>query len=77
MADFHWHLPGEIELADAVFKKEFYSSSVCIKENGEEERLQKFARSWLEVTETGDDDDATENIEITCADAQIEDNWIP
>merc|ERR1712128_165899 len=32
-------------------------------ENGEEVRLKKFARSWLEITETGDED--SENIEIT------------
>ena len=65
LADFD-HLEGErrreIEFGDLVFKKEFYSSSVCIMENGEEVRLKKFARSWLEVTETGDD--ATENREI-------------
>jgi len=42
----------ESEFGDMMFKKEFYSSSVCLMENGEEVRLKKFARRWLEVTET-------------------------
>ena len=64
-----------VEFGDLMFKKEFYSSAMCLMENGEEVRLKKFARSWLEVTETGDD--ATEKIEIACADTQIDDDWIP
>ena len=60
MADFdHLDLPGEdaseTEFGDLVFQKEFYSTANCILENGKELRLKKFARSWLEVTETGDD----------------------
>ena len=80
LADFdHLDLPGygrrEMDIGDLMFKKEFSSSSLCLMENGEELRLKKFARSWLEVTETGDD--ATENIEIACAETQIDDDWIP
>eukprot|EP00090_Calanus_glacialis_P006461 TRINITY_DN15030_c0_g1_i1.p1 TRINITY_DN15030_c0_g1~~TRINITY_DN15030_c0_g1_i1.p1 ORF type:complete len:425 (-),score=123.21 TRINITY_DN15030_c0_g1_i1:69-1166(-) len=58
LADFdHLDLPGEdaseTEFGDLVFQKEFYSTANCILENGKELRLKKFARSWLEVTETG------------------------
>ena len=64
-----------MEYGDLIFKKEFYSSGVCLGENGEEVRLKKFARSWLEITETGDE--GSENIEIACAESQIDDDWIP
>merc|ERR1719206_1293417 len=40
------------EFGDLVFKKEFYSKAMCVGENEEEMRLKKFARSWLEITET-------------------------
>eukprot|EP00091_Calanus_sinicus_P000937 TRINITY_DN10903_c0_g1_i1.p2 TRINITY_DN10903_c0_g1~~TRINITY_DN10903_c0_g1_i1.p2 ORF type:complete len:149 (+),score=45.84 TRINITY_DN10903_c0_g1_i1:862-1308(+) len=65
----------DMEFGDLIFKKEFYSSGVCLGENGEEVRLKKFARSWLEITETGDE--GSENIEIACAESQIDDDWIP
>ena len=60
MADFdHLDLPGEdssqTEFGDLVFQNFFYSTANCILENGKELRLKKFARSWLEVKETGDD----------------------
>jgi len=78
LADFD-HLEGfernDIEFGDSVFKKEFYFSSVCVKKNGENMRLPMFARKWLEVSEI--EDDATETFEITCANAQLENNWIP
>jgi len=78
MADFD-HLQdnegAHLEFGDLVFKKEFYSSALCVGENKEEMRLKKFARSWLEITETGDED--YENIEISCAENIIEDDWIP
>ena len=78
LADFD-HLQDNkmkhVELGDLVFKKEFYSRALCVGENEEEMRLKKFARNWLEITETGDED--YENIEISCAESQIDDDWIP
>merc|ERR1711915_673678 len=41
----------EFELGALIFKKEFYSSGLCVSATGEEVRLKKFARSWLEITE--------------------------
>jgi len=78
LADFD-HLDDNesrhLEMGDLIFKKEFYSSGLCLGENEEEMRLKKYARSWLEITETGDED--YENIEISCAESQIDDDWIP
>ena len=52
-------MPGEdaseTEFGDLVFQKQFYSTANRILKNGKELRLKRFARSWLEVTETGDD----------------------
>ena len=46
MADFD-HLQdnegAHLEFGDLVFKKEFYSSALCVGENKEEMRLKKFA----------------------------------
>jgi len=58
LADFdHLDLQGDrsmnTDLGDLVFKKEFYSTSNCVLENGKQLRLKKFARSWIEVTKTG------------------------
>merc|ERR1712013_233878 len=78
LADFDHLQDNEMqheEFGDLVFKKEFYSRALCVGENEEEMRLKKFARSWLEITETGDED--YENIEISCAKNIIDDDWIP
>ena len=65
----------KFELGDLIFKKEFYSSGMCVSATGEEVRLKKFARSWLEITEAGDEE--SENFEIFCADSPLNDDWIP
>merc|ERR1712013_42516 len=55
LADFDHLQDNEMqheEFGDLVFKKEFYSRALCVGENEEEMRLKKFARSWLEITET-------------------------
>ena len=78
LADFDHLQDNEMqheEFGDLVFKKEFYSRALCVGENEEEMRLKKFARSWLEITETGDED--YEHIEISCAKNIIDDDWIP
>ena len=78
LADFDHLQDNEIqheEFGDLVFKKEFYSRALCVGENEKEMRLKKFARSWLEITETGDED--YENIEISCAESIVDDDWIP
>jgi len=78
LADFDHLQDNEMqheEFGDLVFKKEFYSRALCVGENEEEMRLKKFARSWLEITETGDED--YEHIEISCAKTMIDDDWIP
>merc|ERR1711915_648165 len=41
----------KFELGDLIFKKEFYFSAQCVSATGEEVRLKKFARSWLEIIE--------------------------
>merc|ERR1719376_1287638 len=41
-----------VELGDLITEKEFYSRGLCVGENEEEMRLKKFARNWLEITET-------------------------
>jgi hypothetical protein len=59
VVDFdHLDLPredsSETGLGDLVFQKQFYSTANCMLENEKELRLKKFARRWLEVTETGE-----------------------
>ena len=78
LADFDHLQDNEMqheEFGDLVFKKEFYSRALCVGENEEEMRLKKFARSWLEITETGDED--YEHMQISCAKDMIDDDWIP
>ena len=58
LADFGYALPGnigerELDFGSQVLMKEFYSTSLCFREDGKKVGLKKFARSWLETTQTG------------------------
>jgi len=76
LADFD-HLLDESEmhyqasLGDLILKKEFYSSSVCQKEDGTSMSLKKFSRQWLAVKGEG------ESLEITCQQLENNSDWMP
>ena len=58
LADFDYTLPGsikerELNFGNHVLLKEFYSTSLCFREDGKKVGLKKFARSWLETTQAG------------------------
>ena len=46
-------LDTEKQFGQRLFKQEFYSSSLCVLEKGNEIRLKQFARENMRITDTG------------------------